>query len=81
MQEERKGAGGGRAAELVVYKEGRRLKEVVVKGESDSYYSRGKWRAARLESNVYLIGNDKSAHGKLHSDECLNIVLYKCMSE
>lgn len=41
MQEERKGAGGGRAAELVVYKEGRRLKEVVVKGESDSYYSRG----------------------------------------
>lgn len=42
VQEERKGAGGGRAAELVVYKEGRRLKEMVVKGESDSYYSRGK---------------------------------------
>lgn len=39
VQEGRKEAGGGRGAELVVYNEVRRLKEVVVKGESDSYYS------------------------------------------
>lgn len=41
VQESRKGAGGGRGVELVVYNEVRRLKEVVVKGEPDSYYSRG----------------------------------------
>lgn len=39
------------------------------------------WRGARLESNVSVIGNDKSAQGKLHSDECLNIVLCKYTSE
>lgn len=37
VQEERKGAGGGRGVELVVYREGRRLKEVAVKGKSDSF--------------------------------------------
>lgn len=41
MKEGRNGAGGGRGAELVVYEEGRRLKEVVVNGKSDSYYGRG----------------------------------------
>lgn len=40
-KEGRKGATGGRGVEQVVYEEGRRLKEEVVKGKSDSYYGRG----------------------------------------
>lgn len=29
----------------------------------------------------FFIGNDNFAHGKLHSDQCLNIILCKCISE
>lgn len=68
VQEERKRASGGRGVELVVYREGRRLKEVAVKGKLDSLLKQRQKRAARVKSKrfcfIYLFiltGNIKSA--------------------